>query len=60
MINGQTSNLRKKLMASCVAFYHNANGGGSCFDGAPNTNAPWFAFWDDNKVSSFQLGRSCG
>ncbi len=43
-----------------VAFYHNANGGGRCFTGKPHSSAAWFAFWDDNKVSSFQLGRSCG
>ncbi len=43
-----------------VAFYHDANGGGRCFTGDPKSKAAWFGFWDDNKVSSFQLGRSCG
>ena len=42
-----------------VAFYHDSNGKGRCFTGNPNSNAAWFAPWDDNKVSSFQLGRSC-
>lgn len=42
-----------------AAFYRDAGGRGRCFTGKPNTNVPWFAFWDDNHVSSFQLGRSC-
>lgn len=42
-----------------VAFWHDANAKGRCFSGAPRTKAAWFAIWDDNKVSSFQLGRGC-
>jgi len=42
-----------------VAFYHDSNGKGRCFTGNPHSKAPWFAPWDDNKVSSFHLGRSC-
>lgn len=49
----------KNQTAFSVAFWHDANGKGSCFTGKPYSNAAWFVFWDDNKVSSFQLGRAC-
>lgn len=46
-----------------VAFWHHANGSHTpnnpCFTGKPNSQAAWFAFDDDNQMTSFQLGRSC-
>lgn len=49
----------KNQTSYTVAFWHDANGKGSCFDAAPYTNAAWFAFWDDNAISSFQVGGGC-
>lgn len=45
--------------AYSVAFWHEKNGTGYCFTGAPRSKVGSFAFWDDNHVSSFQLGRAC-
>lgn len=45
--------------AFSVAFWHDANGKGGCFTGKPNSKVSAFAWWDDNAVSSFQIGRAC-
>lgn len=49
----------KNQTSYTAAFWHDADGRGRCFSARPWTNAAWFVFWDDNKVSSFQLGRGC-
>lgn len=43
-----------------VAFYHGSDGKGSCFTGDANSEAAFFWPADDNKVSSFFLGKRCG
>lgn len=42
-----------------AAFYHDKNGGGRCFTARPGDQNAGLGFWDNDKISSFQLGRSC-
>lgn len=42
-----------------AAFWHDGNKGGRCWNAAPNDVNRALGWWDDNKVSSFQLGRGC-
>jgi len=58
-VNNDTLSSFQNQTPYSVAFWHDSNGTGWCFSGSPWQNAPSFALWDDNKASSFQLGRSC-
>lgn len=42
-----------------AAFWHDANRGGRCFTAAPGDYNAKLGFWDNEKISSFQLGRGC-
>lgn len=42
-----------------VCFAHNPDGQGHTFPANPGENAPSFYWWDQNKASSFFLGKSC-
>lgn len=42
-----------------AAFWHDANREGDCWTLASYTNDPSFYLWDDNKMTSFSLDRSC-
>jgi hypothetical protein len=42
-----------------VALAHDKNLAGHCFQAAPWTKDPDFWFFDDNAVSSLQVGRAC-
>lgn len=42
-----------------VAFWHDPDKLGRCFTAAPNDENRALGFWDNDKVSSFQLGRAC-
>lgn len=42
-----------------AAFWHDSNRAGRCFSAAPGDVNSGLGFWDNDKVSSFQLGRAC-
>jgi len=42
-----------------VAFAYDRDLRGHCFTGKPGQHDPAFWWYDDNEVSSFQIGRAC-
>ena len=45
--------------AWAVAWYYDRNWTGGCWTGNPRERDPAFWWWDDDKVSSYRLGRGC-
>lgn len=49
----------KNQTSMYAAFWHDTNGGGRCFTAAPGDQNAELGWWDNDAISSFQLGRSC-